>query len=173
MRKQLLFRLLFIAFTAVSFGQNTSFGVTAGYVNGNAKLTIMGDKNSEGQSGLYGGITINNEITEKLHFAADLVFMSIDGSNFLQAPLMIKFYPVNKFYLQAGPQITYTLEEIFEDFTKFNIGAGAGVGFDITSKVYVNAKYVFQLNNYFNGPDNAQITSKIDFFNAGLGYRFN
>lgn len=172
MKKQVLFSILGIAMAAVSFAQNTSFGVTAGYVNGTARLTVMGEKASEGESGLYGGITINSEISEKVHFSADLVYMSIDGSNFLQAPFMIKFYPVNKFYLQAGPQITYTLEDVFDDFTKFNIGAGAGLGFDISSSVYVNAKYVFQLNNYYTGPDAAQITSRIDFLNAGLGYRF-
>ena len=65
----------------------------------------------------------------------------------MQIPIMAKMYVTEQFNIQAGPQITYTLEEVIDDFTKFNIGLGAGLGYDITEDVFIESRYVFQLNN--------------------------
>ena len=172
MNKLLLTATFLILGIATSWAQETTrIGITAGYVNGQTKVKINEMKGSDGESGFYGGLIVEIPISEKFKVQPELLYTNINDFNFLQIPIMAKFYPVDRFYFQAGPQLTYTLDKIGESFTKFNIGLGGGFGYDIVSGLYANMKYVFQLNNYFTGSDN--YNSKIDFLSVGLGYKFN
>ena len=170
--KKLLLTILFLLIGFASLiAQNDRFGITAGYLSGNAKVNFYGEEAKNNESGFYGGLIIEIPLSEKFKIQPEFLYANIDNNSFLQIPIMAKLYAGDKFYFQAGPQITYTLEKIYDEFTKFNIALGGGVGYDIVSGLYVNAKYVFQLNNYFTGPQD--FSSKIDFLNVGLGYKFN
>ncbi|GEQ86548.1 hypothetical protein ULMS_20560 [Patiriisocius marinistellae] len=155
-----------------TMAQDLNFGLSAGYISGDGKIsggdTINFDQDAE--TGFYAGVLVEFELTKRFRVQPEVLYVNIDDSNFLQIPLMVKLYPIPKLYIQAGPQFTYTLEEIFDDFTKLNLGIGAGAGFDIAFGFYVNARYTFQVNNYYTGP--ADIKSQINFLNAGIGFKF-
>jgi len=166
------FYLSFILFSFFTVKSQTSFGLTAGYVNANAKTSDFNGDNSESESGFYAGIVLDNKISETVSIVAELSYMNADNINFLQLPIFAKIYIANSsFNVQGGFQITYTLEEVLDDFTKFNFGLGGGFGYDITEHFFVETRYIFQLNDYFKGPDTV-LESKINFFNIGVGYKF-
>ena len=77
-------------------------------------------------------------------------------------------------YHKYGTHIFHTKKEdvwsYINDFTKFNIGIGAGLGYEFTENLYAQFRTTYQLNNYYTG--NADIKSRINFFNVGLGYKF-
>ncbi|MGO4911818.1 outer membrane beta-barrel protein [Leeuwenhoekiella sp. W20_SRS_FM14] len=61
--------------------------------------------------------------------------------------------------------------KVFEDdINKLNIGAGAGLGYDFTENLFLEARYIFQLNDYFKIDNAPKI--KTNYLNLGLGYRF-
>jgi len=170
----LLTKIIFIiAFFSLSSAYSQSkFGFTAGYVNGFAKAVSFGDKATDSESGFYAGVILDNTASEAVHVVAELTYMNINDISFLQLPLLAKIYISNSpFNIQGGLQLTYTLEEVFDDFTKFNIGIGGGFGYDIGEHFFAETRYIFQLNDYFTGPDEI-LESKINFFNIGLGYKF-
>lgn len=175
MKRIILIMAITIGSIAIMNSQTTRFGITAGYTNANAKFERGGfGSQNEGQSGIYVGIVLDNRISDSFAIQGELEYVNVDNVNFLQLPVFAKVYFANtSFYALGGVQVTYTLEEVLSDFTKFNIAIGPGLGYDINNNFFVNARYMFQLNNYFTGPDIADITSRIDFFNIGLGYKFN
>ena len=163
---------IFLLFTFFTVHSQTQFGLTAGYINSNSKLDIAGDKFSGTDSGFYAGVVLDNKVTEMFSIVAELSYMNIDNINFLQLPIFAKVYIADSsFNVQGGLQVTYTLEEVLDDFTKFNFGLGGGFGYDITEHFFVETRYIFQLNNYFKG-SNDIIKSKINIFSIGAGYKF-
>jgi opacity protein-like surface antigen len=100
----------------------------------------------------------------------ELLYANVDDTSFIQVPLMVKVYPIPKVYIQAGPQFTYILEDVLDDFSKLNTGAAIGAGVDIAFGLFAQARYVFQLNNNYTGP--ADINLRANSLQAGIGYKF-
>lgn len=164
--------LISLFFITLSVSSQSEFGMTAGFVNGNARVTAFGEEATDSEAGFYAGFVLNNELSETVSIQLELIYLNLDNTSFLQLPMFTKFYiGQSPFNIQGGFQITYTLEEVFNDFTKFNIGIGPGLGYDITDNFFVEGRYVIQLNDYFNGPEDV-LDSKINFLNIGLGYKF-
>lgn len=166
--------ILFIAifFTAFCVQSQSKFGVTGGVTSANARATSLGQEASNSETGFYVGVVLDNPVSESLHIHTELVYVNVEDINFLQLPLLVKLYIANSgFNVQGGFQLTYTLEEVGPDFTKLNVGLGPGIGYDITDDVFVEARYMFQLNDYFTGPESV-LESRIHFLNVGVGYKF-
>lgn len=172
MKKTIFFALLFILTFPILFAQgNTTIGITAGYINAATNVDAGGIEFSDNQSGFYGGLTIEIPIVNDFMVQPEFLYANINDTSFLQVPLMVKYYAAEDIYLQAGPQITYIFEDAPDNFTEFNLGLGAGIGYEFTSKIYANAKYMFQINNFYTGSED--ITSRMNLLNVGLGYKFN
>ncbi len=175
MKKTILVAFAFIgAFTMTA--QEANFGIAANFQTAGAKVSVEDVDETDGAIGFSVGGFVEINLSEKLFLQPEVLFTSVKGSEddeavqFLQVPLFLKYYAAEKFYVHGGPQITYTLEETFDDFTKFNIGIGAGLGYEFTENLYAQFRTTYQLNNYYTG--NADVKSRINFFNVGLGYKF-
>ncbi|MDX1827991.1 MAG: DUF5777 family beta-barrel protein [Lutibacter sp.] len=169
--KKLLLTVVITVVTMVSMSAQTSFGVTSGYLSAESKLDLEGTKFTDSNSGFYVGIVADIKVSEEFHVQPELVYTNISDLSFMQIPIMAKFYVADKFSLQVGPEITYTLEKTYGDATKFNIGLGLGAAYDFSEKFFIESRYTFQVNNYYTG--NQDVTSRINFLNVGLGYKFN
>ena len=93
---------------------------------------------------------------------------------------MAKYYVAEKVSLQAGPQFDLILDES-PGFKKFGFGLATGVGFDINQNLSATARYSFGLNNrldddlvdlLFDDIAIGDITTKLNFFQIGIGYKF-
>ncbi len=177
--KKITFLSLFMVLGLITANaqENLRFGLTAGFVNAGVRLETPLIDGSSDSSGFYFGAVADFKLSDQFSLEPKLTYTQFreqgEKSDFLQLPIMVKFYPINDlgFNVQAGPQITYTLEEVADDFTKLNIGLGAGLGYDFLEDFFVDARYHFQLNNYYTG--SADITSKINFFTVGVGYKLD
>tara|TARA_R110001583_G_scaffold77623_4_gene211246 strand:+ start:37972 stop:38484 length:513 start_codon:yes stop_codon:yes gene_type:complete len=163
---------VFVAFAAIfSLNAQTMFGAKAGFVSANSKVEADGLSMTNSESGFAVGLFAEFELSETIDLAPELLYTSVDETSILQLPIMAKFNIGENFNILAGPQITYILEEQIDDFTNFSIGLGAGVAYDFSDNLFIDAKYTLQLTNTYTG--SADATAKIHFLNIGLGYRFN
>lgn len=174
MKKLILTTALAVIGMTTVIAQN-QFGAKLGGTLVGSKIT-QGEFEATGSAvGFNVGFTGEFELSENLSAAPELLFTMVfeEGTDikFLQVPLFLKYDLTEKFYLNGGPQITYTLEEIFNDFTKFNIGLGVGIGYEFTDKFYGDLRTIYQLNNYYTGPED--ITSRNTFVNLGFGFKFD
>lgn len=153
--------------------QSTEFFTTVGFANGSATAKAPGiPDQSESESGFYGGVGAIFELAEKSDIFAELSYMNIDDTNFVQLPVLFKYEFVNKLSVLAGPQLVYIAEEsLGDDFTNFSVGLAAGLSYDFSNKLFAQARYMFQVTNTYTGSVD-DVSLRTNFLNIGIGYKF-
>ena len=97
------------------------------------------------------------------------MFGAIEDNNSLYLGALGKYNVSDEFSLLLGPAFNYLLEDIVDDYSKLGIFAVIGPSYDITDKFFAQAKYSFQLNNFYTG--DSDITSRANFLLVGVGYK--
>jgi hypothetical protein len=185
MKKMIVVAIVAI-FSVVSINaQKITYGGTVGYSNLIAKASFQGISSSSGESGLYVGLFVDFKISNEFHLQPEVqyskIFVNGESGNELLIPVMVKYYVAEKFSVQLGPQFDLILDES-PGIKKLGIGLATGIGYDITQNLFATARYSLGLNNRLD--DDAflldefgdisidDISTKLNFFQVGLGYRF-
>jgi opacity protein-like surface antigen len=84
---------------------------------------------------------------------------------------MDKYYVYKNLNIQAGPQFDFSLHSVREEYTRTSIALGVGAGYDINANIFVEARYTFQLNDYYTG--DVDITTKTNMFLIGVGCKLD
>ncbi|WP_417359601.1 porin family protein [Galbibacter sp.] len=185
MLKKLLFLGALLTAMA-SFGQQVNFGVQAGYTNMEGKSSNSNEdvSYSGNSSGFYVGALADFTLSESFHLQPSVNYANAEETNLLIVPVMAQYYIENSgFYLQAGPQATFMLEDTSIQGTDvlntFGLDLAFGLGYQINSNFFVEAKYSFELTNRFskeikNAADaqDMDVDSQINALSVGLGYKF-
>lgn len=91
--------------------------------------------------------------------------------DYVSVPVLAKFYLISdKLSLEAGPQFSFLIsEDVPETFrTKtFDFAAAGGIGYNLTSFIFVQARYVVGLTDTSR---DASVTSKMFQLSAGLRF---
>ncbi len=165
-----------IAFFTISIAYAQQFGVKAGFNSTTAVAEFDGVSADESISGFYIGICSAFELSDMLELQPEIQYISVsedgESSGFLGIPILFKYRPAAGLFIQAGPQITYLLEESIDDFTNLGFDLALGLGYDITEQIFVDAKYTLNLNNRYTGSMDG-LTAKYNGIQVGLGYKFN
>ena len=160
MKRNLITAFLFMA-AFVSQAQSTKIGIKAGanYANqSGVNLTVnqVNYNSSEAITGYHAGLTAEVKFL-KLAIQPELIY-STQGATYknavsefknelgyLSLPVLVKIYLVPGLSLDLGPQASFLLSEKNKfDYTKsntFDFSALAGVSYNITSKLFVQARY--------------------------------
>ncbi|WNW01172.1 porin family protein [Tenacibaculum sp. HL-MS23] len=188
--------LLVLVITATTQAQN--FGIKGGLNLSN--LTNF-DKSFEDEvesesirTSFHIGIYNEIKVTDRFSIQPEVVYSSqgvnneangIDGKvqlDYINIPVMLKFYLADSFYLEAGPQIGFLVnDEIevgainFSDnedvFNKVDYSLDLGLGFKISENVSLNARYGFGLNGVFDSSDNYEDNNpKNSVFAASIAF---
>jgi len=174
-------KLLFILALGVciSVSAQTSFGVSAGYVN---NAIVDGDSGS----GFNIGALVELELSESFSIQPEFVYTNstITGGgadatyNLFSVNALAKYAVSEDFSLLAGPQIGFASGELpdaldallGDDFTSLNLQLAVGAAYNITESFFVQARYGFQLNDH-SQVDNVE--AQVNTLSIGVGYRFN
>lgn len=171
MKKLLLIAMM--AFGLTVNAQETSFGITGGFSNMTQKVSVNGVSASVGASGFYVGLFADIKISEKFNIQPELAynatFKDDESTNVITMPILAKYYVAEKFSLLAGPMLDLIVDETGEEFNSFGLGLAAGAGYDFTDNLFATARYSFGLTNRV---DSDIVSTKMDYFQVGLGYRF-
>ena len=169
--KKLLYAAIVVFGLAISNAQQVEFGATGGLLSVRASAEFEGNSASDSETGFYVGGVVDFSISEKFHIQPELVYANVNGGNGLILPIMAKYYVSNGFNIQAGPQLDFSLEEVPDDFTGTGISLAGGLGYDIDDNFFIEARYSFQLNDYYTG--NLDVETSSNFLMVGVGYKFN
>lgn len=117
--------------------------------------------------------------------------------NYISVPLMVQMRPIDKFYIEAGPEFSYFIngktkgeatvasttggvttttrtsqsDDINKDnINKFNFGLGLGLGYDITNNIGISARYTNSLTKIEKSRPAAENNNRV--FQLGLNYKF-
>lgn len=153
----------------------------------------LGSKVTSRYTGTVAGNTIDYRQDAKLNL------------DYITVPIMFQFKATPQFYLEAGPEFgflvsakakdinttvvngsttnqnTSSSEDIKDNFSSFNMGAGLGLGFNFTENFGINARYVAgftdinKKNDGSNGTtstNNDNNKNRNNTFQVGVYYKF-
>lgn len=190
--------LLIIA--CITFGyanaQSTTFGVKAGM---NVSNFTGYQEDVKSLTGFHLGGFAEIKIAKKIAFQPEFLFSTqgttIEGYNgdsnaavklnYLNIPVLAKYYITDAFALEAGPQIGFLLtaksrgEDITDLFKSTDYGLNLGCGYDFTEDFSIGVRYTIGLTDiadasydYPNNPDLDNASFKNSNFAVSLAYKF-
>lgn len=167
--KILLASSMFFLTSLMLSSQENSFGFTGGLLNGGERVKAEGSSASSSDTGFYLGAIYEIGISDNLKIHTELDYGNINDTNFGFLAARLKYYPIEKLFLQAGPQLSYVFDELGDNFNKTGIDLSLGLGFDITEKFYIDARYSFEVTNRVN--TDFDLTSRFRWINVGIGFK--
>lgn len=153
--KFVLFVLCFgILFSTFGQDKNLSLSIKAGYSG--LYPTAKGDGLSAESSyadGIEFGLSLGVGLSEKLFLEPNIIYTNIEDEDWLFIPIHFKYYTINRLSILLGPQVTFGFADTEGlPIKKAGFDLSLGVSYDITDKVFVEARYAFELTNRTNDP---------------------
>lgn len=206
MKKVILSLVLISTFTFTN-AQKAKIGAKIGLNIANANVTGESVPSMSSVANLHIGGFAEFNISKKVSFQPELLY-SMQGSKFSQAialnqtvyntnntfklsyiniPLMVKYYPQEKFYFEAGPQIGFltsaklevevsnygtNTQDAKELFESLDFGLNFGLGYNFTKRITSNLRYNLGLANIANTESGDDTTINNRVFSVSLGYVF-
>ncbi|HZW78114.1 MAG TPA: porin family protein [Flavobacteriaceae bacterium] len=197
----LLAAFAFMAFTATQ-AQEVRLGIKGGYNLAN----LTGDVgDAKARSAFHIGGLVEVPVSEQFSVQPEILYSSqgaeytgsftgADNSkitaklDYIQVPVMAKFYAVDGFALEVGPQVSFLTsatgkiettvgdvtvnhEEDLENFKKVDFGVGLGASYRIPMGVFFGARYNFGLTNLNDDSDSsAKIRNGVLQISAGYSF---
>ncbi|HHC79153.1 MAG TPA: PorT family protein [Flavobacteriia bacterium] len=136
---------------------NIEFGVKGG-----VHLSKFKSGSNKNKTGLMAGFFLQKEWSEKFAFRAELLYAALGAKskvnknkvklNYINVPLLLKFYPVDKLSIEGGGQLGYLLGGKGQGFQKsnykkFDYGISAGIGYLISENLELGIRYYRGLAN--------------------------
>ena len=91
--------------------------------------------------------------------------------NYITVPVLAKFYlSKDKLSFEAGPQFSFLVNESVSDQFEgktYDFGVAAGLGFNITKSLFLQARYVAGLTE---AARNADVTNRVIQLSAGIKF---
>lgn len=203
MKKVFLCAAVAIMSFATAQSQEVRLGIKGGY--NMATLTGDGVDDASSRSSFHIGGLVEVPVSERFSIQPEVLYSSqgaeytgtltgVDDSkitaklDYIQVPIMAKFYAAEGFAIEAGPQIgfvakstaefestvgdvTVTGEEDMEDIKSTDIGIGVGASYRIPAGLFFGARYNFGLTDINDNPDNnGKINNGV--FQLSIGYSF-
>ncbi len=170
MKKLLLVAIAVLGFTYASQAQEVRFGATAGYLNARGSVKAEGISVSGSDSGFYLGAVADIEVSENFNVQPELLYANVNDASGIFLPILGKFAISEKFNLQAGPQLVFSLEDTPDDFSSVEFDLAGGIGYDIDEDFFLEARYTFQINNSYTGSEDIKVRG--NYLTLGVGYKF-
>ena len=197
--------------TIVNAQNNVEFGIKGG-VN---LADITGDEvdSFDGRTCFHFGVMAEFNISDSFSFQPELLYscqgsdysetvdlinepaiairkaVAVNGTikvDYLNIPLMAKYYAGENFSIEVGPQVGFLLsakneydfagestEEDIKDYVKgIDFGVNFGLGFKLESGINFGARYNLGLSDANDDPDLADVTYKNNVIQFSVGYFF-
>jgi hypothetical protein len=192
-------RIILVAIALMAFGftnaQSTKYGVKGG-------LNVSGitgyAEDTKTLIGFHVGGFAEIKVIEKLAIQPEFLFSTqgtvIEGFNgdsnttvkvnYLNIPVLAKYYITNAFTVEAGPQIGFLLsaktrgEDVSDLYKSTDFGFNLGCGYNFTENIFVGARYTIGLTDVNDAsdeslyPDLYNASFKNSNFALSLAYKF-
>lgn len=207
-------KIIFVGITVLTFGVSSAQEVNFGVKGGLNVSTLTGDvEEVDAKIGFHVGGFAEIKLSDKFAFQPELLFSTqgakseyseSDGTdsysekftlnlNYLNVPLMAKYFATDKLFIEAGPQIglllsaktDYEYTETFQgvtfsesidgvdvkdDFKSIDFGLNFGLGYEFTENIFAGARYNLGLSNIGEDTGDDKINNGV--IQVSLGYKF-
>ncbi len=187
--------LLIIAVFALVFNANAQeikFGVKAG-IN---FATIAGDETDDlkSKTTFHIGAVVEIPISDSFSIQPELVYSSqgakVDDNNsdvelkldYINLPIMAKFYVSEGFSLEAGPQVGFLMsskieedgesEDLKNETSGIDFGLNLGLGFKMETGLNFGARYNLGLSNIWDFEDSDNFKNQNSVLQIFIGFTF-
>lgn len=182
----LILTILCVSLSTKLYAQTTDFGVKGGL----SIPSLTGDVNDNVKSrvafhaGLFAEVSFSDMFSiqpELLYSSQGYKFVDDKGINdYLNVPIMGKFYPIEGFHIEMGPQFGFLLsakekgksrtQDVKEGYKTFDFGLNFGTGYKLTDyNLLFGVRYNLGLTNVLK--DNSS-KIKNGVFQISVGYLF-
>jgi opacity protein-like surface antigen len=198
-------KVILAAIAVMAFGFANAQDVKFGLKGGINLSSFSGDiEDASSKVGFQVGGFAEFKLTDKFSIQPELLY-STQGAkfeesevnyfsketiktNYLNVPVMAKYYVANKFSVEAGPQIGFLLsakykweevdygektsgtDDAKDDIKSVSFGLNVGAGYDFTENVSVGVRYNFGLSNISDFDSDAKIHNNV--VSLSVGYKF-
>lgn len=151
--KSTVLTLLFIAFTTLSFAQETSYGVRGGVNISNLDFDPDATFVNQHRNGFaFGGfvdygVSDNFSVLVEIQYSAEGAKADELRADYIQLPIMARFAIGDKFTLGVGPMASLKTWENRDAFSTFTFSGIGGVEYMITDELFVDARVHYGLSN--------------------------
>jgi len=176
--KKLAVLVVAILLSTSGFAQGLDFGVKAG-----ANFSSFSDaSNVSNKTGFLGGIFAAVKFGDKLAIQPELLYSQQGAEfdtgkidlNYVNVPVIVKYYLFQGFNLQAGPQFGFVVDDnvskVFNNVTEaesFDLTGVLGLGYDFAFGLRFDGRFNFGLSDTFS-----EGKGKNSVFSLALGYSF-
>ena len=187
MKRLIFFTIALLCITTI-YGQEIGVGAKAG-VN---FASLNGDfENGKARTSFHFGAVVPITLNEKFTIQPELLYSSqgADSSvdddevlklNYINIPLILKYYVIDRLSLEAGPQIGFLTSakaefdgesEDIKDITKsIDFGLNIGAAYELDNGINFGLRYFFGSNINDIPDDSDKITNGV--FQLSIGYLF-
>ena len=167
--KKLFTVIIILGISMMINAQDVKFGLKGG-VNF-ASFSGKDVENVDSKTAFHVGVLAEIPLLDKFSLQPELLY-SVQGIkenddnaefklNYLQLPLMGKYYVTDEFSFEAGPQVGFLLSakakvegegegDIKDNMNKTDFGLNFGLGYTLGNRLNVNARYNFGLSKIYN-----------------------
>ena len=182
--KKLLLVLTGVFFLGNVNAQEVNFGVKAGVNFAN----VEGEgTNLDARTGFHVGITTEISLSDKFSVQPEVIY-SAQGAklkdfgtsqlDYLSVPVMAKYFIVKNFSIEAGPQASFLVNDVFKfddssmedenlNAESLDFGFNFGLGYKFDNGLFAQARYNLGITPIEENPD---ITNRV--FQLSVGYQF-
>ena len=186
--------LLIITVFAFAFNANAQEGINFGVKAGVNFATITGDDvdDVKSRTSFHFGVFTEISISDKFSVQPELLYSSqgakSDNSgdelklDYLNLPIMAKFYVAEGFSLEAGPQVGFLMsakfdvdggsEDIKDETSDIDFGLNFGLGFQMETGLSFGARYKLGLSNILDFEGSDDFKNQNGVFQISVGYMF-
>ncbi|MCL1956326.1 MAG: PorT family protein [Fibromonadales bacterium] len=180
-----IFASLFVVVAVFAQDGNTHFGVHVGLGMAGLNHPAEEEEDTDGDGKFVvaiGGV-YSMKLSEAVNFDPEALFSyaGMPGQKSteirLDIPVIFKFYPLDYFFLQVGPQISLSLyyaDDISGKKFKYrnilDVGPVVGIGYQIDGNSTVDVRYYYGMTKYFDGK--VALEQKAQSFQLFAGYNY-
>jgi hypothetical protein len=207
MKKVILTTLMFCSILVSS--QDFKFGVKGGLNIARLNTTLQtipgGSTSTTNVIGMNVGVFGDYKISDKFSLQPELLYSMQGGKatlnvagqsltqtlslNYLNIPVMVKYFFTEKINIQTGPQIGLLLSatdkidssitgtpsssaNVKSDIKSIDFGVNFGLGYDFTENISVSTRYNLGLSEIEKNGSSSSKGSKNKVFSFGIEYKF-
>lgn len=186
--KLLTLSILLSVFTLSSYAQKDEFGIKAGL----NISSIGGDSRGiKAKPGFHAGVYASIYLSNKFKFQPEIIYSqqgaeveqekTVFKYNYINIPLLCKFYVKDGLSLNLGPQIGGPIKgkakvdkvevDILQQMNGIDISLGMGVMYETANKVNFGIRYNLGLTSTTADESKGYFPNRV--FQLSVGYRFN
>lgn len=201
-------RIVLSAIAVMAFGFANAQEVKYGVKGGLNLSSLSGDTDGldlKSKFGFHAGGFVEIKFSEKFAIQPEVLYstqgtrfddMEVEGYktktcfnfDYINVPVMFKYFAVEKFFIEAGPQIGFLTsakarvkvdqlnidnkEDIKENFESIDFGLNFGAGYEFTENIFASARYNLGLANIAKteAGDDSKVHNGV--FSVSVGYKF-